>query len=226
MSLSPRGSPLGPIHFVLDVDGPGFDPSFLPHLEALFVAGLSSVQLRMGGGVPHDCARHAVHIRTRAREHGALFIVNAGPGRDDVVAAARLLDPDGVHLPASSPAAASLRRDFGETFLVGRSAHDEAELAFAIDHDWVFLSPLFPTSSKPGAPALGPARFTDLVALSPAPVVALGGVTRENLVTAFASGAIGVAAISSLLAKDGAQFVREARALARASPSPPLPESA
>ena len=226
MSPSPRGSPLGPIHFVVDVEGPASAPSFLPSIEALFVAGLSSIQLRMKSGAKRDIDPRSRRIRALAREHGARFMVNAGADTGRAVEAARRLDADGIHLPAAGPTAVSVREAFGAPLLVGRSAHDAKELALAVDHDWVFLSPLFPTSSKPGVSALGPARFAQLAARSPAPVLALGGITRENVATAIASGAAGIAAISALLAKDGAEFVREVRALAaRSSPSPPLPES-
>lgn len=57
------------------------------------------------------------------------------------------------------------------------TVHDEAEIAAAnrASADGVFLSPVFPTRTHPGAPHLGEARFRQLAALSDSPVIALGG---------------------------------------------------
>ncbi|MFN3387391.1 MAG: thiamine phosphate synthase [Allosphingosinicella sp.] len=57
------------------------------------------------------------------------------------------------------------------------AVHGPAELRSAIraGADLVFVSPVFPTRSHPGAPVLGPAGFARLARLSPVPVIALGG---------------------------------------------------
>lgn len=57
------------------------------------------------------------------------------------------------------------------------SVHGPAELRAALRSgaDLVFVSPVFPTRSHPGAPALGLARFASLARRSPVPVIALGG---------------------------------------------------
>jgi thiamine-phosphate pyrophosphorylase len=68
---------------------------------------------------------------------------------------------------------------------------------------------VFATRSKPGASPMGLARFVELAAHSPAPAIALGGVDRTNAESCFAAGAAGVAAVSALLGKDAADFVRE-----------------
>jgi thiamine-phosphate pyrophosphorylase len=65
--------------------------------------------------------------------------------------------------------------------------------------DCLFLSPLFPTNSHPGAPALGAVRWARLARGLPAPCMALGGVTPARL-RAIPRCAIGVAAIGGLAA--------------------------
>ena len=62
------------------------------------------------------------------------------------------------------------------------TAHDGAELqaANAAGVDGVFLSPVFPTRSHPGAGALGPMGFAVLAQQSLVPVIALGGMTAER----------------------------------------------
>jgi thiamine-phosphate pyrophosphorylase len=64
--------------------------------------------------------------------------------------------------------------------------------------DCLFLSPLFPTQSHPGAPALGPLRWATLAKGLPAPCMALGGITPARL-GAVPCRAAGVAAIEGLM---------------------------
>ncbi len=64
--------------------------------------------------------------------------------------------------------------------------------------DCLFLSPLFPTQSHPGAPALGPLSWATLARGLPAPCLALGGITTARL-GAVPRRAVGVAAIGGLV---------------------------
>ncbi|MCV0382946.1 MAG: thiamine phosphate synthase [Erythrobacter sp.] len=59
------------------------------------------------------------------------------------------------------------------------AAHDadEIQAAIAAGADGIFLSPVFPTASHPGARTLGVRRFRALAMQSPIPVIALGGMT-------------------------------------------------
>jgi len=104
---------------------------------------------------------------------------------------------DGVHLDSSAAAALSARPDFAhaETFLVGVSCHDAAELAHAatIGADFALLSPVLPTLTHPGAPTLGWERFSVMAAASPIPVYGLGGLERDDIALAQSHGAHGVA---------------------------------
>jgi len=124
----------------------------------------------------------------------------------------RLLDPvggllvwagagsgDAVHLAARDPFPAPRPR------LVGRSCHDAAEVEQAADEgcDWVFVSPVFPTASKPGhGPALGPAGLGALVPLGP-PVYALGGIGPDQVAGCRAAGAHGVAVMGGVMRDPG-----------------------
>lgn len=57
---------------------------------------------------------------------------------------------------------------------------DEMQRAIAVGADGIFLSPVFPTASHPGAPALGEQGFSVLSQQSPLPVIALGGMNRQR----------------------------------------------
>nr|WP_204290593.1 thiamine phosphate synthase [Micromonospora gifhornensis] len=85
--------------------------------------------------------------------------------------------------------------------LVGRSCHDEAELRRLRTEDYAFLSPVYPTSTKPGyGPPLGTVGLAALIRLSPVPVLALGGIETPAQVRACVrAGAVGVAVLGAVM---------------------------
>ncbi len=106
----------------------------------------------------------------------------------------------GVHLAADDPWPEPAPTT------VGRSCHDRAELqAAAVDGvDYVTVSPVYPTLSKPGyGPALGEAALRRLTAIPDAPAVyALGGVDAASAPECLAAGAAGVAVMGAVMAAE------------------------
>lgn len=129
-----------------------------------------------------------------------------------------------VHLAAGEP------EPWPRPALLGRSCHDVAEVAAAGRQrcDWVTVSPVHPTASKPGyGPALGPAGLAGLVAVPGAPrVFALGGVTVDRVAGCLQAGAYGIAVMGEVMrAADPAGCV--ARLVERtAMPAGALPAAA
>lgn len=102
----------------------------------------------------------------------------------------------GVHLATSDAAAPP------SAAIVGRSCHTAEELAAATAEavDYVTLSPVAPSRSKPGyGPVLGVPGFTELAATTAVPVYALGGVDASNAGDFLAAGAHGVAVMGALM---------------------------
>jgi thiamine-phosphate pyrophosphorylase len=109
----------------------------------------------------------------------------------------------GLHLADGMRPALSFRlarRQRRRKPLLTMAAHDGAALAAAAraGADLALLSPLFPTASHPGAPALGPVRFSRLARAARVPVAALGGLTAGRVVAAQVCGAAAVAAVGAL----------------------------
>jgi thiamine-phosphate pyrophosphorylase len=112
---------------------------------------------------------------------------------------ARAAHADGIHLTTRSIEASVIRRTFGMDFLVGISTHSlrEAQAARDAGADFAVFGPIYVTPSKRaygppiGLEALRAAAHT----LSPFPLIALGGVTLENVRDIMSAGAKGVAAI-------------------------------
>ena len=139
----------------------------------------------------------AVAIRLRELTEGrALFLVN---DRLDVALAA---GADGVHLAGHSLPPAAARAVLGPARVLGCSVHDlaEAEAAAAGDPDYLLVGTLYPSRSKPGREAAGPALVQDLRGAVEAPLLGIGGITAHNAREALYAGARGVAVISAIMA--------------------------
>ncbi|MEN3304226.1 MAG: thiamine-phosphate pyrophosphorylase [Micromonosporaceae bacterium] len=125
-----------------------------------------------------------------------------------IVAGTDPLGGEAVHLSATDPVPSPPPR------WVGRSCHGAAELAQASTVDYVTLSPVFPTASKPGyGPALGTGQLGRLVAGTPVKVFALGGIeSAADAAACRAAGAAGVAVMGAVMrAADPAAAVRALR---------------
>lgn len=158
----------------------------------------------------------AVDLRAILADAGGTLVV-AGPDP---------LDGDAVHLPAAGPYPPPT------VGLVGRSCHDTAELARLTTEHYATLSPLYETKTKPGyGPVLGPGGLSELIAVSPVPVLALGGIENPDQVHACVeAGAAGVAVLGAIMRADdpretattlGRAFQEAATRLARTHPAGP-----
>jgi len=117
--------------------------------------------------------------------------------RVDIALAAQA---SGVHLRGDSFAASRIRALVPPGFLIGRSVHDPAEAA-AVESaggcDYLLFGTVFPSTSKrPADPIAGPGALREVCASVGIPVLAIGGISIENVSQVAASGAAGIAAIS------------------------------
>lgn len=111
----------------------------------------------------------------------------------------------GLHLGRRGPSVEAARRRLGPEVVIGFSAHDEWEGAAAVEVgvQYLFLSPIFPTGSKPGHPGLGLETLHAFCkTFSEIPVLALGGITPEWVAACREAGAHGVAVLSGILRAD------------------------
>lgn len=109
---------------------------------------------------------------------------------------------DGAHLPAHGVQISEARE--AGALIVGRSVHsrEEALAAGAEGADYVTFGHIFPTPSHPGEPGRGVDALADVVAAVEIPVIAIGGITVDNVDLVLAMGCSGIAVISAILGQD------------------------
>jgi len=119
---------------------------------------------------------------------------------NDRVDVARAAGADGVHLTARSLPTHVVRMICGAEFLIGVSTHsvEEAQAARAGGADFVVFGPVFETESKRAfGPPQGLASLRAITrALNGFPVLAIGGITLDNITACLSVGARGVAGIT------------------------------
>lgn len=173
--------------------------SGLSHAEqvALLIdGGATLIQLREKTDPVSKFFAQAERALGIARERGAKIIIN------DRVDLALALGADGVHLGQEDLAPDAARRILGDGAIIGFSTHnlEQATLAAHMPVDYVAIGPIFSTNTKQAAnPPVGLdglARVRD--ALDGISIVAIGGITSENIEATRKAGAHAVAVISDI----------------------------
>ncbi|MDQ3474605.1 MAG: thiamine phosphate synthase [Acidobacteriota bacterium] len=161
-------------------------------VTAAVAARVSLIQLReknLSVRVLFELTAQAAEIIRRSETR---LLVN---DRADI---ARAAGAAGVHLNTRSLGADVIRRTFGPDFLIGVSTHSIAEARAARNHaDFAVFGPVFRTESKEkyGAPQ-GVAKFAEVVrAVTPFPILALGGIALDQVAACREAGACGIAGI-------------------------------
>jgi len=181
-------------------------------VEAAIRGGVTVVQYREKSASTRRMIEEASQLAMLCRAAGVPFIVN---DRCDVALA---VDADGVHVGQDDMPARLARRLIGRRKILGVSAGsvEEALRAAADGADYIGASPVFSTPTKPDAPPpLGVEGLRLMTRRAGIPVVAIGGITRENARAMLDAGAVGVAVVSAIVSADDVEAA--ARELRRAA---------
>ena len=157
--------------------------------------GADAIQLRDKARGPEALCRIGREIRAITRDAGALFIVN------DSLDVALACGADGVHLGQGDLCVETARRLAPRPFVIGVSVGnaEEALAAAEAGADYVAASPVFATGSKDDAgPGCGLRGLREIRAAVTVPLVAIGGITRDNVAEVIAGGADSIAVISAV----------------------------
>lgn len=193
--------------------------------RAALRGGADWVQLREKSGPALKLYEDAMEIIPIAAELGAGVSIN------DRIDVALATDASGVHLAGKSLPPEAARALTSSGMVLGVSVHslNGARAAAEAGVDYVTFGHVYPTSSKPGLPPRGVRELAEIVESVDVPVLAIGGINASNVREVLATGASGIAVISTILAAESPESVaRELRGAVDSSASPPrhlFPES-
>lgn len=185
--------------------------SHLELAELAIAGGADTIQLREKTGETREMIRVAEQIQAICKGAGVTFVVN---DRVDVAIASHA---DGVHLGQNDFPIPLARSLLGEEVIIGGSAGnmEEARKCLLEGADYIGFGPVYFTASKENAgPAGGLDLLKQVVRKIPLPIVAIGGITRDNTPRIMQTGAHGIAVISAVCCqKDPAESTRCLRRL-------------
>ena len=160
--------------------------------------GVTFLQLREKNLDEEHFFEEAVELQELARKYNVPFVVN-----DNVDIALRM-DEDGVHVGQEERAAKDVGALIGEDKILGVSAQtvEQAVLAEKQGADYLGVGAVFPTGSKSDAVDVSGETLKAICEAVSIPVIAIGGITEENVAELSGSGIVGIAVISAIYAKD------------------------
>ena len=163
--------------------------------------GCRWIQLRMKDASDDEVREAAAEIQPMCKAYDAIFLL------DDRVELAKELKADGVHLGKNDMPVDEARRVLGEEFIIGGTANtfDDIERLARQGVDYIGCGPFrFTTTKKNLAPVIGIEGYRDIIEKMEAagidlPVVAIGGITADDIDDILATGVRGIAVSGTVL---------------------------
>jgi len=193
-----KHSLLKEIDFYLVTDSGLSKKGTLSDVKEAVESGCRIVQYREKNKSTKEMIYEASEIKKICSDN-AIFLVN------DRIDVALAVDADGVHIGQDDMPIETARKLLGPDKIIGLSVHnsDEAIRAEKNGVDYVGVGPVFDTSTKKDAgKGIGPARIREVKNAIKIPVVAIGGINKENCNIVVESGADSLVAISAIVCSD------------------------
>ncbi|UKK62657.1 thiamine phosphate synthase [Prevotella communis] len=178
--------------------------SYLDSIQLALEGGCRWIQLRMKDATDDEVRPIAVEAQKLCRAYGAKFII------DDRVALVRELGADGVHLGKNDMPIREARQILGPDFIIGGTANtfEEAKAHYEASADYIGCGPFrFTTTKQKLAPVLGLDGYRQIIRKLRAanitiPVVAIGGITKDDIPAILQTGITGIALSGTVLRAD------------------------
>lgn len=166
-------------------------------VEQSLLGGASFMQLREKELDSESMLREAVELQALCSRYNVPFVVN------DNVEVAVKMNADGVHVGQEDMEAGSVREAIGPDRILGVSAQtvEQALLAERRGADYLGVGAVFPTGSKDDAAEVSFGTLREICSAVKIPVVAIGGISADNVSELAGSGICGIAVISAIFAK-------------------------
>lgn len=174
--------------------------NYLQSAELALEGGCKWIQLRMKDVPVEEIKPIALKIKTLCKEHNAIFLI------DDHVELCKKVGADGVHLGKNDMNPAEARKILGVDFIIGGTCNTyEDILKIKDDVDYIGCGPFrFTTTKKNLAPVLGLDGYKEIVWNCRSnniniPIVAIGGITAEDIPDILNAGPNGIALSGTIL---------------------------
>lgn len=164
--------------------------------------GCRWIQLRIKDAEEKFLEQMALRVQSLCRKYGATFII------DDNVLLAKKIGADGVHLGKNDMPVAQARQILGEKFIIGGTVNSFEDILYHLKNgtpDYFGCGPFRFTSTKKNlAPVLGLEGYRDIVLKMrekgvDIPLVAIGGITKEDIPQLLECGVSGIALCGSII---------------------------
>ena len=173
------------------------EQSLYEQCELALKGGVTFLQIREKNLDSETFEKEALELFALCRKYKVPFVVN------DNVELAVKIDADGVHVGQQDMQAQEVRKLLGPDKILGVSAQtvEEAVLAEKQGADYLGVGAVFPTGSKADAIEVPHTVLKEICRAVKIPVVAIGGITKENIIQLNGSGIKGIAVISAIFAQ-------------------------
>ena len=171
--------------------------SLYDQVEQTILGGATFIQVREKELDKEDFLNEAVEIQKLCKAHHIPFVIN------DNVEIARSIDADGVHVGQSDMKAGDVRALIGSDKILGVSVQtvEQAVLAEKNGADYLGVGAVFQTGSKADADDVSHETLKAICEAVSIPVIAIGGITKDNVMQLAGSGICGIAVISAIFAQ-------------------------
>ena len=159
-------------------------------VEKALKGGATFVQLREKELDEEHFLEEAIALKELCHKYHVPFVIN------DNVKIAKKMDADGVHVGQSDMEADDVRKILG----VSAQTVEQAVLAEKMGADYLGVGAVFSTSTKKDASAISKERVKAICEAVHIPVIAIGGITADNILTLKGSGICGIAVVSAIFA--------------------------
>lgn len=174
------------------------DQTLYEQVQETLEGGSTFIQLREKELDYDSFLAEANEIKKLCADYGVPFVIN------DNVQVAVDCDADGVHVGQGDMEAGDVRQKIGPDKILGVSAQtvEQAKLAEERGADYLGVGAVFPTGSKDDADEVSHETLKEICDAVSIPVVAIGGITYDNIPELAGSGICGISVISAIFAAD------------------------
>lgn len=170
------------------------EKTLIQQTEEALEGGATFLQIREKNLNEQDFEKEAIEIQKLCKKFNIPFIIN------DNVMLAKKINADGVHIGQDDMNPLEARKILGSEKIIGVSAQTVSEAVLAENQgaDYLGVGAVFPTGSKEDAIEVPHETLKAICNAVKIPVVAIGGITKDNLIELKGSGICGISVISAI----------------------------